>query len=41
VSAGQVRPVIDSVYPLDRAEEGQARMTGNVHAGKIMLEVGG
>ncbi len=41
VSAGQVRPVIDSVYPLDQAEEGQARMTANVHAGKIMLEVGG
>jgi hypothetical protein len=27
--------------PLDQAEEGQARMTANVHAGKIMLEVGG
>jgi NADPH:quinone reductase len=26
VAAGQVRPVIDSVYPLEQAEEGQARM---------------
>jgi NADPH:quinone reductase len=41
VAAGKVRPVIDSVYPLDQAEEGQARMTANVHAGKIMLKVGG
>jgi NADPH:quinone reductase len=41
VAAGKVRPVIDSVFPLDQAEEGQARMTANVHAGKIMLEVGG
>jgi NADPH:quinone reductase len=41
VSAGKVRPVIDSVFSLDQAEEGQARMTANVHAGKIMLEVGG
>jgi NADPH:quinone reductase len=41
VEAGLVRPVIDSVYPLDQAEEGQARMMANVHAGKIMLEVGG
>jgi NADPH:quinone reductase len=41
VASGKVRPVIDSVYPLDQAEEGQARMTANVHAGKIMLEVGG
>ena len=40
VSAGLVRPVIDSVYPLEQAEEGQARMTANVHAGKIMLAVG-
>jgi NADPH:quinone reductase len=41
VAAGLVRPVIDSVFPLDQAEEGQAKMTANTHAGKIMLEVGG
>ncbi len=41
VAAGKVRPVIDSVYPLEQAEEGQARMQANVHAGKIMLEVDG
>jgi NADPH:quinone reductase len=41
VAAGKVRPVIDSVYPLEQAEAGQARMTANVHAGKIMLEVDG
>jgi NADPH:quinone reductase len=41
VAGGKVRPVIDSVYPLAQAEEGQAKMTANVHAGKIMLEVGG
>lgn len=41
VRAGLVRPVIDSVFPLDQAEEGQAKMTANTHAGKIMLAVGG
>jgi NADPH:quinone reductase len=41
IASGQVRPVIDSVYPLDQAEQAQARMTANVHAGKIMLDVGG
>ena len=41
VGAGKVRPVIDSVYPLADAEAAQARMTANVHAGKIMLEVDG
>jgi NADPH:quinone reductase len=40
VSAGKVRPVIDSVFPLDQAEQAQARMSANVHAGKIMLAVG-
>ena len=39
VASGKVRPVIDSVFPLDQAEQGQARMTANVHAGKIMLAV--
>jgi putative PIG3 family NAD(P)H quinone oxidoreductase len=41
IASGQVRPVIDSVYHLDQAEQAQARMTANVHAGKIMLDVGG
>jgi NADPH:quinone reductase len=40
IGSGLVRPVIDCVYPLDQAEDGQARMSANVHAGKIMLAVG-
>jgi len=39
IEAGQVRPVIDAVFPLEQAEEGQARMQAGTHAGKIMLKV--
>ncbi len=37
ISAGKVKPVIDAVFPLDRAEEAHARMTAGTHAGKIIL----
>jgi NADPH:quinone reductase-like Zn-dependent oxidoreductase len=34
-----VRPVIDSVYPLARASEAHARMESGAHIGKILLRV--
>lgn len=37
ISAGKVKPVIDEVFPLERAEEAHARMTAGTHAGKIIL----
>ena len=37
IAAGKVKPVIDQVFPLDRAEEAHARMTAGTHAGKIIL----
>ncbi len=37
IAAGKVKPVIDEVFPLDRAEEAHARMTAGTHAGKIIL----
>jgi NADPH2:quinone reductase len=38
-SAGKIKPVIDSVYPLTKASEAHARMDSGAHVGKIVLEV--
>jgi NADPH2:quinone reductase len=37
MSAGRVKPVIDSVFPLVKAVEAHARMETSAHIGKIML----
>lgn len=37
IEAGNVRPVIDTVFPLEEAEAAQARMQAGAHAGKIIL----
>jgi NADPH2:quinone reductase len=34
-----LKPVIDAVFPLDRAAEAHARMEAGDHVGKIVLEV--
>jgi NADPH:quinone reductase len=39
VEGGRLKPVIDSVVPLDRAAEAHARMEAGKHVGKIVLEV--
>lgn len=39
LESGRIAPVIDSVFPLSEAEQAQARMNGNQHIGKIILEV--
>ncbi len=39
LEAGRLRPVVDSVLPLERAAEAQARMEENRHFGKIVLKV--
>jgi putative PIG3 family NAD(P)H quinone oxidoreductase len=39
VQGGRLRPVIDSVFPLDQAAEAHARMDAGDHVGKIVLEV--
>jgi NADPH:quinone reductase len=40
VEGGKLKPVIDGVFPLDRAAEAHARMEAGEHVGKIVLEVG-
>jgi len=39
VTAGRIRPVIDSTYPLAKAADAQARMETSQHIGKIVLTV--
>lgn len=41
IEAGQVKPVIDSTFPLSDAEGAHARMQSGAHAGKIMLDMTG
>jgi NADPH:quinone reductase len=36
--AGRVRPVVDSVFPLERVADAHRRMEENAHFGKILLE---
>jgi NADPH:quinone reductase-like Zn-dependent oxidoreductase len=36
---GTLRPVVDSVYPLQRAADAHRRMEAGDHVGKIVLEV--
>ncbi len=38
---GNIRPVIDTVFPLDRVADAHARMETSLHIGKIVLEVAG
>jgi NADPH:quinone reductase len=40
VGTGMLRPVIDSVFPLERAAEAHVRMESGEHVGKIVLQVG-
>ena len=40
MAAGRLKPVIDRVYPLDRAADAHRRMEGGEHVGKIVLAVG-
>jgi NADPH2:quinone reductase len=39
VAAGQIKPVIDSTYPLANAAEAHVRMESSLHIGKIVLTV--
>ncbi|MGR8929253.1 MAG: NAD(P)H-quinone oxidoreductase [Gammaproteobacteria bacterium] len=39
LESGTVKPVIDSIFPLADAEQAHARMAGNQHFGKIILEI--
>jgi NADPH2:quinone reductase len=39
LEAGEIRPAIDSVFPLAEAEEAHRRMDSSAHVGKIVLAV--
>jgi putative PIG3 family NAD(P)H quinone oxidoreductase len=40
LSAGKIKPVIDSTFPLREASKAHARIESSDHVGKIVLEVG-
>ena len=37
---GRIKPVVDSVFPLEKVAEAHARMAGSQHIGKILLSLG-
>lgn len=39
LASGAIRPVVDSVFPLEQAEKAHQRMQERLHCGKILLEV--
>ena len=41
LASGRVRPVIDAVLPLDRAQEAHDRVERSEHFGKVVLRVSG
>jgi len=40
LEAGEIRPLIDSTFPLAQVQEAHIRMESNAHKGKIVLEIG-
>lgn len=40
IADGRFRPIVDAVFPLDRAAEAHERMEAGHHVGKIVLEIG-
>ena len=39
LESGEIKPIIDSIYPLEQAEEAHARMQSGQHMGKIILKI--
>ena len=39
LESGAIRPVVDSVFPLDEVEQAHERMQGGEHMGKIILQM--
>ena len=39
IAAGRLRPTLDSVFPLEKAEKAHEKMQQRLHLGKILLEV--
>lgn len=37
VEQGRIKPIVDSVFPLSKSAEAQAKMAGSSHIGKILL----
>jgi NADPH2:quinone reductase len=37
LDAGRLKPVVDSVFPLEKVADAHARMAGSQHIGKILL----
>jgi NADPH:quinone reductase-like Zn-dependent oxidoreductase len=39
VQVGKIRPIVDSVFPMDEAAKAHERMQSSLHIGKIVLQL--
>jgi NADPH:quinone reductase-like Zn-dependent oxidoreductase len=39
VESGAVRPVVDTTFPLERADDAHRRLEASAHIGKVLLTV--
>ncbi|MFT5074689.1 MAG: NADPH:quinone reductase-like Zn-dependent oxidoreductase, partial [Patiriisocius sp.] len=36
---GRIKPIIDSIYPLEQVEQAHGHMEGGQHMGKIIIKI--
>jgi len=39
LQSGKIKPIIDSIYPLDQVEQAHGHMQSGQHMGKIILKI--
>jgi NADPH:quinone reductase-like Zn-dependent oxidoreductase len=39
LESGAIKPIVDSIYPLEQVEQAQGHMEGGQHMGKIILKM--
>jgi NADPH:quinone reductase-like Zn-dependent oxidoreductase len=40
IASGAIRPIVDAVFPIERAEEAHELVAGNGTFGKVVLTIG-
>ena len=39
LESGRIKPIIDSIYPLEQVEQAHGHMEGGQHMGKIIIKI--